>query len=179
MFMILYVVARTWVSDAHCSQNPNLRGRLIVGVEEGVTVVWVTRLFCKCPTLFVSKQHWPSLYYLYFFRNDSFLVCVYSAAPACWWLHSSKLGIEMIWQERLIPLPQLWFTSHKLAWPEVFMRSMVVRHCLGARDRLSACYLRSHHFICQLSLVTFWLLRSACERSGTVRYVYTVNFREV
>jgi hypothetical protein len=105
--------------------------------------------------------------------------CILLPLQAGDWLHSSKLGVEMIWQEHLILLPQLWFWSHKLAWPEVFMRSTAVRHCLVARDLLSAYYVRSRNFICWLSVVTFWLLRCAFELSGPVRYVDRVNFRGI
>jgi len=173
MCMVLYVERRTWASDAYCSQNPKSRGRLIVGVKGGGTVVWVTRLFVNvqlCSTRNIIGRHFvicQANCHLYFSRNDSFPGCIYSATPA----GSSKLGVEMIWQERLILLPQLWLWSHKVAWPEVFMRRMAVRHCLGGRDLLSACYVRSPNFICRLWVVTFLLLRCACERSVTVRYV--------
>ena len=183
MCMILYDECRTWVSDAYCSQNLNSRGRLAVGVKGGGTVVWVTRLFVNvqlCLTRNIIGRHYvvcQANCHLYFSLNDSFPGCIYSATPAGWWLHSSKLGVEMIWQERLILLPQLWFWSHKLSWPEVFMRSMAVRHYLGARDLLSAYYVRSPNFICQLWVVTFWLLRCACVRSVTARYVNTIHFR--
>ena len=59
------------------------------------------------------------------------------------------------------------------------MRRMAVRHCLGARDLLSAYYVRSPNFICQLSVVTSDYCAARVELSGTVRYVNTVNFRGI
>ena len=132
MCTILYVERRTWASDAYCPQNPKSRGRLIVGVKGGGTVVWVTRLFVNlqlCSTRNIIARHFvicQANCHLYFFLNDSFPGCIYSATPS----GSSKLGVEMVWQERLILLPQLWFWSHKVAWPEVFMRRMAIRHSL-------------------------------------------------
>jgi hypothetical protein len=91
--------------------------------------------------------------HLYPFRSHSFPGWTYTVIRGLW-LHTSTLGAEIIWQDRLILLPELWFWSQKQAWPGVCVRIIAVRHCLRGRDLLRTYYIQGPHFIFLLSVVT-------------------------